>query len=214
VFTKLKWALAVCGITMIAGCGASSTSLVQVWTDPSISGGGIDKILIIGMAKTETQRRVFENEMSALFQQQGLKAVSSFTLLPELPGANDSGHESVRATIVAKGFDTVLVTSLLDITKETTYVPGSTQVVHNYWGHPHDYRFYSYYDRSYTVVHDPGYIVEDTIVSLETNIYDVASEALIWAAVSETFNPASTEDAVRTFGAAVLKDLVKNKLLK
>jgi hypothetical protein len=214
MFAKVRLVIAILGITMIAGCSMSSTSLTQVWTDPSISGGSVGKTLVIGMARAEASRRLFENEMSALFGQKGLEAVSSHTLLPTLPEANDSGKESVRSAIAGKGFDTVIVTRLLDIDTQTTYVPGETRVVADHWGHPNDYRLYSYYDRTYTVVHDPGYIVEDKIVRLETNVYDVASESLIWAAVSETFNPSSIEDAVRTFGAAVLEDLEKSMLLK
>ena len=56
----------------------------------------------------------------------------------------------------------------------------------DYWYY--DWHYYPYYSSTYSVVHEPGYTIENTVVSVETNLYDVQSEVLKWAAVSETLN--------------------------
>jgi hypothetical protein len=211
VFNKLR-AFTILAVIGIVGCSASNSWLVQVWTDPSITDRPAGKTLIIGMAREDVNRRLFESEMSALFEFKGVDADASYTLLPELPEANESGKEAVRAAIAGKRFKTVLVTRLIRIETEVEYVPGTAHSVETL--DPDHLGFFSHYGQSYTVVHEPGYLVQNQVVRLETRMFDVASEVLIWAAVSETFNPETVSDVVRTFGAEMLEDLEKNKLLK
>jgi len=202
--------LVVLGTLFLGGCSTGHSWLAQKWSSPEARPGSVGKLLVIGLSDRDVTRRVFETELSTLFREKRVDAMPSFQLLPELPEASDEGTEVIRSAIAGRGFDSVLVTRLLGIDTKTTEVPGRTEVVED-WDHP--YRFYPYYARSYKVVHQPGYTVQNNIVRLETNVYDVASEGLIWAAVSETFNPASLNDIVRTFGAEVVRDLENNKLL-
>jgi hypothetical protein len=80
--------------------------------------------------------------------------------------------------------------------------------VGSYWGGPH-YGYYPYYASSYAVVHDPGYTIERTVVSVETNIYDVETEMLKWAAMSETVDPKDVNKAIDGFGRVIIGDLLK-----
>ena len=60
---------------------------------------------------------------------------------------------------------------------------------------------WGYYSYSWTAIYDPGYVRNDRIVSLETLIYSVPRNALVWAGMSETENPKT--------GAAVVAEVVK-----
>ena len=50
-------------------------------------------------------------------------------------------------------------------------------------------------------------------MEIETNLYSVKDDKLIWVGVSETFNPASVKTAVKEIAAAVVADLRKKGLL-
>ena len=110
--------------------------------------------------------------------------------------------------------DAVLVTRLVQVNKESQYVPGTTYV-DSYWGSPYSRGgYYGHYSSSYAVVHDPGYVIENTIVQLETNIYDTETEALIFAAASETLNPDSVSDAIQKFAKTMVGELMEQGLIK
>jgi hypothetical protein len=71
---------------------------------------------------------------------------------------------------------------------QRTYVPGQAYAVpgsYSRWG--------SYYGHAYS----PGYVVEDEYVYIETNLYDVATEKLIWSTQSETIILASDQALIK-----------------
>lgn len=59
----------------------------------------------------------------------------------------------------------------------------------------------------------PGHVRTDTIVRVETLIYTVAGDKLIYAAHSRTFNPTDTAEAMKEIAESVAKDLKKRGLL-
>jgi len=48
---------------------------------------------------------------------------------------------------------------------------------------------------------------------LETNLYDVKTEKLIWSGQSETFSRDSKDQIIKDVIKAVINDLQKNKLI-
>jgi hypothetical protein len=55
------------------------------------------------------------------------------------------------------------------------------------------YGYYGYYGRAYDTIYTPGYITEDTIVKLETTVYDSKTEKMVWAGGTRSFNPSSAK---------------------
>jgi hypothetical protein len=60
----------------------------------------------------------------------------------------------------------------------------------------------------------PGYVDVDTFVVVETTIYSVSRDKLVWAAVSETKNPKDLRAFLKDLSAAVVKELHKQGLAK
>jgi hypothetical protein len=54
----------------------------------------------------------------------------------------------------------------------------------------------------------------DTIVSIETNVYSVTEDKLLWSGLSETFNPANTVQLVTDVAKAVRGALQKQGLIQ
>jgi len=202
---------ALLGLAAVVGCAGPGTSLNQIWVDPAYGGGPIQKVLVIGVLKEETRRRNLENVIVSQFRELGVEAVPAWEVIPR---DKELDEAAVKAAVQGRGFDSVIVTQLLSIDKRTEYVPGQTYVG-SYWGAPHyGYGYYPYYASSYAVVHEPGYTIENTVVSVETNLYDVDTESLKWAAISETINPQDVNKAIEGYGRVILGDLMKQGFVK
>ena len=197
-------ACAIC-LAVLASC--TSTRLSEAWVDSSYTGGPLESVLVIGLSDNVRRRGLFEQELASRFNGRGVSAVAS---LGVAPNKDDLDKASIRKKVKELGIKSVIVTRLLGVDKEKYYVPGEPYTP------PHGYYrgFYGYYDRAYGYAYTPGYWEEYEIVKLETNLYDVATEKLIWSAASETVDPQSVEKVVQSLSEQIIDDLTKRGLLK
>jgi hypothetical protein len=188
----------------------SSTSLVNRWSDPEYKGPALQKILVIGIIKDDIKRRSFEQEFANLITANDRTAVASYTLIPDLESADQK--EEVLAAVEKVGADGVLVVTLQGVSKEQREVPPSIDYVptagFGYGG------MYGYYGMRHTAVYSPGYTVTDTIVRLDTKLFAVSSEKMIWAGKTESFNPSSSQAVISELEKLVITDMKKSGLIK
>ncbi len=199
---------------VLSGC--SSTRLVTSWHDPSLGAREAGKVLVIALAQQDSLRRKIEDEFVRQLTTLGADAEQSYRIFPDEKLIT---AETVKAKLPETGKNSVLVTHLLDIKRETVYVPATTEVYPNnrlqisisrrplYYN-----RFDSYYSHSYAAVSRPGYSYDRTLYVLETNLY-AASEKLLWTAVTESKEPASLDTAIRDFVGVIAADMKGNGLL-
>jgi hypothetical protein len=203
--SKLLWCLVVFAVPAGIAC-AAKTTLSNVWRSDAYPSGTMQRILVIGVAENEANRRSFEDAFAAALAAQNVDAAASYQLLP---GDERLSKASIEAAIAGRGFQGVLVTRLLGVDQQETYVPPSTYVRPGYYG----WGMYGYYGSSWDVVHRPGYTVSETIVRLETHLYDAATADLVWAAHSDTFDPSSTEDIIDSVTRKLSRRLAEDGML-
>ncbi|MBW2603501.1 MAG: hypothetical protein JRE28_04180 [Deltaproteobacteria bacterium] len=81
-------------------------------------------------------------------------------------------------------------------------------------GEVHRGHYGFYHSRySYSYARDPGYSGTSITVRLETNLYDVKTEKLIWSGKSKTWNKNSKDQIINDVIKVVIDDLQKNKLI-
>jgi len=187
----------------------SSTSLVNRWNDPEFKGPPLQKILVIGIIKDDIKRRSFEQEFSKLISGQGLTGIASYTLLPDLQSADEKNE--VLAVVEKVGADGVMVVTLQGVSKEERDVPPSVDYVPTMG---YGYGMYGYYGMRHTAVYNPGYTVTDTVVRLDTKVFAVSSEKMIWAGKTESFNPSSSQSVVSELEKLVITDMKKSGIVK
>ena len=73
--------------------------------------------------------------------------------------------------------------------------------------------YYGFYGTTYAAVHTPGYFDTNTTLTLESNLYSVATNELVWTGQSETIDPNSIEDARESVTAAVAQKLKAERLI-
>lgn len=200
---KSAGALLVLGM-LLAGCGGSS-QLVETWAEPTYQAKPAPKVMIVGLGENERRMKTFEDIFAGYFTARKLEVVKG----NELKAINVPDVEAFKKIVHDSGADLVVISKLVDISDETVYHPGTTSYVPvtGYYGMGY------YYSSSYVMVNDPGYISTSKVYKVETNIYDVPTEKLVWSGLSKTTDPADITDGVNSFAAVVVGDLVNRKLI-
>lgn len=190
------------GLACIILPACASTSLTNSWKDPGTTGPvSFDQILVVFMNSNESVRRIAED---ALVRRVGPgRRIASYTIISqEEARATDNAADKLRAA----NFDGAIVMRVISRDQELSYSPGMTYPSH--YG-----SFYGYYGYGWPSVYDPGYLRTDTVVTVETNVFSVTDDKLLWSGVSETFNPNDVAKAVNDVADAVSEELRQQGLL-
>jgi hypothetical protein len=193
-------------ILIIEGC-ASSTQITGSWKNPQPPSKKINSILVTALTDKANSRQTIETDLVNLIQNRGMKGIKSMDVLP--PGFT-TGKEPDRQLLLDKikgsNVDAILTVALINKETESRYVPGNYayQPVtrFGYYG-----RFWGYYTTWYPTLYAPGYYTDDRTYFLETNLYSVETEDLLWSAQSETYNPGSLLDFSKEYASAILKQM-------
>jgi hypothetical protein len=198
-------------LLLVAACGGG-TQFSGTWTNPDYAEKqDVDDVMVVAVAQSETNRRMFETELADKLQKQGITAHPSTQFHPD---AQQLTEEQVKTLIEERGIEAVIVTRLLDVDRKDVYVPPTTYVSsYPSYGSPYYGSYYGYYSHGYTVSHDPGYSYEKVTVTLETNLYDASTGDIIWSGQSNTFDPNGIQDVIGPTAQIIVEELVSRKLL-
>jgi hypothetical protein len=186
------------GLVLASSC--NSTFIVSTWKKPDVVTVEFKRVVVIAAARDPANRRAVEDLLVRKLKGRG---VASYTLTPEQP-VDDELH----ALIEQRKFDGAIVMRLVSIEKETDWVPGS-------WTGP----YYGYSTPTGSASMDawgmtsPGRSETETSVRVETNVYELPSETLIWAASSKTVNPKNLKELVDETVEVVTKELRKQGMI-
>ena len=185
----------------------ATTKITETWKDVRYRGAPFSDLFVIGVAKEENTRRSFENKFVEKLQAAGVEAVASSSIMESNQKIEKA---AILATIEKLDIDAVLVTRLVSLKEEEIRSPSTSE-----HGRRDDYqgRFYGDYNTAYGYTHQPAQYTTSVRVGLETKLYDVKTEQLIWAATSKTANPKSKTKLFDAVIEALVRDLKKNKLL-
>ncbi len=171
----------------IAAC--SKTSITQTWKEPSFQGKHLTNVLVVAVTQNQVARRNYEEAFVMELGKEGVEAYPSYHYLP----GEKISREEVEAAVKRLGVHYVLITTLVGVEKKKEYNPPQTYITPRM-----GIGYYGYYYRAYNIVHEPGYYTTRVLVNLETTIYDVSTEKPVWMARSETMNPDSSAEVVKS----------------
>jgi hypothetical protein len=177
-----------------------STQMAATWTDPSARSLRFQHPITVFVTTSETMRRSVEDRMASKFP----NATPAYRVLTTIDSTNGA---QVRQQLNGMGFDGAIIMRVVSVTDQLAYVPGS------YWyGGPY-YSFAGYWGTAWGYPYDPGYVTQNQIVSMETQIYALATDKLIYAARSETTNPRSVNKLVDSVLRHVMEELQKGNVI-
>jgi hypothetical protein len=191
----------------LAASACAGTKWVDTWTEPTAAGRApMKKILVIGMSQDMANRRIFEDSLVKSLTAYKVAATPSYSTLPE----GKITEEQLREAVAEGGFDGVIITRLISMDEKTEYVPPSMASGPYYgWG-----PYWSGYGMWYGAVYSPGYMVNTTIVRLQTRLWGTGGEGKpLWTGVSESTDVSQVRNLSEQVSFMVAKDLVRNKLI-
>jgi hypothetical protein len=197
----VKWFVCAvfCGL-LIVSC--ASTRLTETWVDQNQQGKPLSDILVIALTDDEEVRRSFERKFVAQLEALGAEAISSAKVI-SMPADQKLEKDVILKVVREFQNDGVIITHLVDLEEKEVYTPP-----------PRPRReYYSDYSLVHRYTHEPGHYSSNTLVHLETNLYDAKTEKLVWTGKSETWNPQSDEQMIDEVIRLVIKDLQKKNLL-
>jgi len=183
------------GIIFLTAC-SSSTQVVEQWADTEFN-GKLKNLLVISLNESADSRQVFEKGFLLELSNRKIQAKASYTLLPDYESLD---KETVKAAITGSSIDGVIVLRPVKVTKEERHVQAQSE------GTRYD-EFYAYVG-DYRPTYD-SYTTQDTVVHLETNLYAVRGEQLIWTGKTETFNPTDVHVLIAELAEKVIAQILQ-----
>lgn len=209
----------VFGIVALLVAACSSTTMSGSWSDPEFK-NQVKNVYIIGIAKNQTTRRVFEDAFSGHLGTKGVRTVSSYK---DLPNSEEATREDIIKGMTDEGCDSVLLTKLVGQRQETVTTPGRVSGYSSggygnrggYYGNRggHYNNWGSYYGRSHDVVYTPPTSTEFTILTIESVLYDLKTEKMIWSGQLETVVEQNIDKNVKDFVNEVSKDMTDKGII-
>ena len=190
-------------LTTLVSCGPS-TKIEKSWMEPgaSVTASAPNKVLVIAMVKDETSRRVIEDHLVKRVSGTG---VASYTLV-STDMLKEASDEALKKIVTDGKFTHIILMRLADVEKETSYVPGTTTSYYGGYG-----RYYGYGAGMYST---PGYYTTDKNYFVETTVYSINPDKLLWTGTTKTVNPSKVEKTVNDIADVVAEKMKKDGFLK
>ncbi|MGH9321944.1 MAG: hypothetical protein ACRD3V_18910 [Vicinamibacteria bacterium] len=188
----------------LAGC--ASTSFVSSWKAPLDGPIEFDnkRVAAVVVSADESTRRIGEDalarEISAGGRAQG---VPSYTVISE-DILRDK--EASRKALQDENIDGAVVMRAISSDQEISYSPGTGWYAGPY---SHYGSFYGYWGYGWPTVYDPGYLRTDTVVMVETLVYSVSQDKLLWAGQSKTTNPSDIRKFIQELSKGAAREMEK-----
>ena len=184
---------------LTASC--ATTKMTDSWKDENYR-GTIRKVVVIGIFKEPDTWKIFEDEFADRLRARGLDASAGRKIFSD---AERPDKDVVIGKIRKLGADTVVVTRVIDMETEKTYVPGQSFSMPAYYG-----SYGMYYGYSYR----PGYTLQEGFAYLETNVYNTSDEKLVWSGRSTTKLSATRYELIQAFVKTMIDGLSEAKLIR
>ena len=209
MFACVQRMLVVCSVIGLAAC--ATTTYSSSWRAPDAQPIGSlagQKVVAVVVSKEAAVRRSGEDALASALTARGAQGVASYTLV-----GDDIVRDEprARAAIEASGAIGVVVMRPVAKDKEISSTPSTMYMGPSYgpyWG-----GYYGYgWGGAWGGVVDPG-IRTDTIVTVETLVYSLKQNKLLWAGQSKTTNPSKVDAFVRELADGAAKEMKKVGLL-
>lgn len=196
---------------MLIGLGCTTSKITSSWKAANADTRNYKKIMVLSLIRENdrTIQQNMENHFVGDLKEMGYEAISS--LQEYGPKAFDNmTEEAAIAKLKNSGVDAVLTIVLLDKQKERKYIPG--HIYYSPYGYYYN-RFWGYRSTLYQRIYEPGYYVTDTKYFWESNLYDMATQNLVYSVQTQSFDPASSESMGHDYGKKIVKNMEVENIL-
>ncbi|GIQ59877.1 hypothetical protein Flavo103_30130 [Flavobacterium collinsii] len=205
-----KYLILFMTVAIFSSCG-SNTSIVSSWRDPHITVAQehFKKVLVVALVKDEASRRTVENRIATgnpIFK-------TSYQYLNET--TTQLTKEQKLKILQDENFDGVITMRLVSKEKETNYVPGTYTGMYyggfdGLYSGMYGYGFGNWYGMYSPYFYDPGYYQETTAYMVETNVFSLKDNKLIWTGTTKSEYVTDLGQTVDAIMQTVVKEMRKD----
>jgi hypothetical protein len=205
--SSYRFPFVVAAVTAVLGASVlAKTTFKSVWKSPTahtVSFAGA-KVAALVMDKDDSLRVAGEEAMVAELNARGMQGVASYRIGPkeELQDA-----QKARGWYDRSGVTGVVVLRVVSDDKIKSYTPAT-------WSSAYYTSLWGYYGYGWGAVYSPASTRSLRFISLETLIYSVATDGLVWAGLSETENPKTLAQVIEEVAKEAVKEMQKQGLAK
>lgn len=190
-------------VLALVACSGSRVRLVQSHVEERHVGKPIRNVLIIAIMEDQKIRAILEQHFKDWLNAKGVEARVSNDLL-FLDASTLPSNEAILDVAKTYENDTIL------IARGVGYA--LTEVFSR--DRPHFFvESYSYYYGGFGYVYWPTVTEEKVQLDIETRLYHIETETLVWAGELQLINPKTTGQAIGQLVEMVIQELGKNSLL-
>jgi len=192
--------LAASAALSIAGC--ATTSLQSTWKNPAAAPLNLKgkKVVALVVTDEEALRYATEEEAAREITAHGAVGVPAYRLLPQ---AQIRDKQRARAIFEKEGIEAVVVVRPVAKEKELSGSFSSNPGYSSFWGP-------GFWGGGFG---GDGYLRTDTILIVETLVYSLQQNQLVWASQSQTMNPTQVGSFVRELSKTLGTEMEKQGLL-
>jgi hypothetical protein len=198
--------LTLLGAVLLSGCASTFSTTWKAPESTPLEFRG-QKVVAAVLLKDESRRRLAEDRLA---QQIAVRGAEGRTMYSLLPGPIAGNEQQARAALEAAGVKGVIVMRPVNIDKEVRVTPpyeGETYA--SFWGGYYGYGF----SLSYSSPREAK-VSEKMVVYVETLVYSLAQNKLVWGGTSKSTNPDTVAALIEELSAATTSELQKEGLIR
>ena len=191
----------------LAACGGA-TRFASTWVDPTAGPTDWDgqKVAAFVLSSRDSIRLGAEETLARELTSRGAQGIAGHTIVPK---EVTEDQDKVKELLSSAGVVGAVVMRVVGQKQEISSSPGMISYTGSYYP-----SFYGYWSYGWTAMYQPGQIRSDTIVSIETLLYSVEEDKLLWAGLSKTTNPENIPKFINQLVSAVGKEIRKTGLVE
>jgi hypothetical protein len=204
-----RWIRVLCCSATLMLTACASTSFTSTWKAPDAQ--GVDpagkKVAAAYMSNDESGRRAAEDVLARKLTEYGAQGVAAYTIV-DTSVATDV--ERTKKQLSEAGVDGVVIMRVLGEKERTRVSYGGAP-----WGYAPYYRhFSSYWGFGWGAPYSPTEVSTTTELSIETLVYSLTRDELLWAGTSRTTDPGKVAKLVDEIADAAAKQMTKQGVLR
>jgi hypothetical protein len=194
-----------CGIVLLLSACAT-TDVESVWKDDTQT-GPLNKVFVLAVLKEPANRDSVEYGIANILNGDRLLAIPTLDAFPNI----DKIDKTLAAKMIREyGIDGVLLVRLVDQRMEKVF-SGGPAYYDSFYGNRYRGGWYNYYLGGYNAFINPEYVTENYISYVETAIYDIDTDKVLWTTLTET-REGSVPQSIDSYLKTISKSLMDSGL--
>jgi hypothetical protein len=201
--------LALLGGAALLLSACASTQFNAQWLNPEAGSRlPVRNVLVIGISRDTTARRVYEDTMVAQLAARGVKAQPSYRSLPD---DGPAAQPAIERAVSEAGADAVLISRTISVINEIRVSPGMVMGPPYGFGWGGFYGFYHGMWASAYAIPPSVYTVQNVVV--DTRLFDAKDFMVLWSGSSTTTPTTSMQTTIADFATSLVTALANAKAI-